>query len=148
MGGDLIAVELDESVCELFGDVGRVMRLAVPAAVDVGRQPEVGAKIDDVTDVVEQARQQRLARAVRQRGEDQVETGEIGRIERRIAQVLVSTEQTRIELPHGRARVAVGGDVHHLDLGMSRQESQQLRPGIAGSAENSRSIRHGAYNTA
>ena len=145
---DLVAVQLDEPVREPVDDLGRVVRLAVPARVHVGRQPEVGTEIDRVADVIEQAGQQRLARAVRQRAEHEVEAGEVGGGERRVPQVLVGAEQPRVQLPDGRARVAVGRDVHDLDLGVAGQEAQQLGPGIAGPAHDSRSIRHGAYNTA
>ena len=146
--GDLVAVELDEPVREPVDHLGRVVRLAVPAGVDVGRQPEVGAEIDRVADVVEQAGQQRLARAVRQETEQEVETGEVGGDERRVPEVLVGAEQPRVQLADGRAHVAVGRDVHDLDLGVAGQEAQQLGSGIAGPADDSRSIRHGAYNTA
>jgi hypothetical protein len=37
--------------------------------------------------------------------------------------------------------------VDDLDLRVTGKETQQLGPGIPGSARDSRSIRHGAYNT-
>ncbi len=87
---DLVAVQLDEPVRERVGRVGRVVWLAVPARVHVGRQPEVGAQVDRVPDVVEQTGQQRLALAVRQRAEHQVEPGQVGGVERREPEALVA----------------------------------------------------------
>ena len=95
VGGEVVAVQLDESVREPADGLGRVVRLAVPARVHVGRQPEVGAEIDDVRHVVEQAGQQRLARAVRQRAEHEVEPAQIGRVERREHRVAVRRSERR-----------------------------------------------------
>ena len=115
---ELIAIQLDQSVRERVGSAGRAVRLAVPARVHVGRQPEVGTEVDRVPDVVEQPRQQPLAHAVRQRAEHEVEAGEVGGVERRVAQPLVGREQAGIDLADRRPanECAV---VHHLDVGVA-----------------------------
>ena len=86
---ELVAVELDHAVREPADDFGRAVRLAVPARVHVGREPEVGAEIDDVGHVVEEAGQEVLARAVRQHAEHEIETAEVGDVERREHRVAV-----------------------------------------------------------
>ena len=71
---EIVAVQLDQPVREPADDLGRAVRLAVPARVHVGREPEVGAEVDHVGDVVEQTRAggpgSRRAGACRTRGRD------------------------------------------------------------------------------
>ncbi len=53
VSGEIVAVELDHPVREAGDDLGGTVHLAVPARVDLRRQPEIGAQIDDVADVVD-----------------------------------------------------------------------------------------------
>ncbi len=147
MRRDLVAVQLDEPVRERVGRFGRAMRFAVPARIHVGRQAEVGAQIDRVADVVEQAGQEHLALAVRQRAEHEVEAGQVGHFERGEPERFVRGPQARVEVGHRRARIGAPRRVDHLDLGMAGQQAQQLGPGVPGRADHSRSIRHSAYDT-
>ena len=107
MGRELVAVELDHAVREPPHCLGRRVRLAVPPAVDVGRQPEVGAEIDDVRDVVDETREQRLARAVRQRAEQQIETAQLGGVECRERSIAVGGPERRVQVRDAGPRLRV-----------------------------------------
>ena len=95
-----------------------------------GRQPEVGTEVDDVRGASEDLGDQQLRRAVRQRGEHDVETAEVGDVVGRAPKVAVRRSQRRIEIGHRRARVGVGRDVHDLDLGVAGEQPQQLGPRV------------------
>ena len=112
-------------------DLGRAVRLAVPARVHVGREPEVGAEIDDVGDVVEEAGQEVLARAVRQHAEHEVEAAEVGASSGASTASPYAGASDGIQVGEPRARVRGRGDVHDLDLGVARQQPQRLDPRIA-----------------
>ena len=73
---------------------------------------------------------QQLRRTVRQRGEHDVETAEVGDVVGRAPKVAVRRPERRIEIGHRRARVGVGRDVHDLDLGMACEQPQQFGPRV------------------
>ena len=129
---ELVAVELDHAVREPADDLGRAVRLAVPARVHVGREPEVGAEVDHVRDVVEQAREEVLARAVRQHAEHEIETAEVGDVERREHDVAVRGRRAtgrgrRAARPAFAAAVTCTTSIS----GWPGQQPQRLDPRIA-----------------
>ena len=128
----VVAVQLDHPVREATDQLGRGVRFAVPALVRVGRQPEVGAEVDDVRDAFEDLGDQQLRRAVRQRGEHEVEAAQVGDVVGREPEVAVRRDAaTDRASADRRARVRVGGDVHDLDLGCpasSRSSSAPVYP--------------------
>ena len=95
---------------------------------DVGRQPEVGAEVDDVRDAFDELRDQQLRLAVRQREEHEVEAAEVGDVDGAYREVAVGGLERRVQVADRRARVRVGGDVHDLDLGVAGEQPQQLGP--------------------
>ena len=67
--------------------------------------------------------------------------------ERRVDERRVRGGQRGEQLGHRGARVRVGGDLHHLDLGMAREQAQQLGARVPRSPDDCRSIRHAEYYT-
>jgi hypothetical protein len=63
---------------------------------------------------------------VRECDERDVDPGEIPGLEGRVVERGVGSRQRRIQVPYGCARVRVGGDVDHLDLGMGGEQPEQL----------------------
>ena len=124
--GEVLAVQLDHPVREPTDQFGRGVGFAVPALVGVGGQPEVGAEIDDVRDPFEDLRDEQLRRAVRERGEDDVEAAQVGDVVGREPEVAVRRDQRRVQRPDRRTRVRVRGDVHDLDLRVPGEQPQQL----------------------
>ena len=133
-GGDVrtthdgVGEQLGQAERELVHQVGSRVRLAVPALVHARRQPEVGAQVHDVRDAVDERGGDQLRLAVRECDEGDVDTGQIRGHVRRVLERPVRGGQRRIQVPYGCARVRVGGDVHHLDLRVSREQPEQLGP--------------------
>ena len=73
---DLVAEQLGQPVGEVGQQLGRGVRLAVPLRVERRvLQPEVGGQVDEVADLAEQLGHDRLAGAVGQAEEHEVEPG-------------------------------------------------------------------------
>ena len=67
-----------------------------------------------------------LRRAVGHREEHDVEPRHRGRIHRPVREARVRRRERRVEVGDLRPGVAVGGDVHDVDVGVRREQSQQL----------------------
>ena len=127
---ELRPVQLDEPERERVDELGGGVGLAVPLLVRTGREPEVGAEVDDVRDLRDHRRRDPLRLAVRQREEHHVEPGQVGRFERPELETPVRGSQRREELADAAARVGIGGHVHRVDLGVAGEQPQQLGPRV------------------
>ena len=135
---DLVAEQLGDAVGGLGQQLGRGVLRAVPLRVERGvLEPEVGRRVDDPLHPAPQLGHDRLAEPVRQAEEHQVEPGALvgaGRGER--------ADRGRPRPGPGyRSATAVPGlavaaGEADLELGMGREETQQLRPGEAGRTED------------
>ena len=125
---DGVAEQLGQAEGEPIEQVGSGVRLAVPLLVHARRQPEVGAQVHDVRDAVDERGGDQLRLAVRECDEGDVDTGQIRGHVRRVLERRVRGGQRRVQVAHGRARVGVGGDLHHLDLGVGGEQPEQLGP--------------------
>ena len=125
---DGVGEQLGQAERELVQQVGSRVRLAVPALVHARRQPEVGAQVHDVRDALDKSRGDPLRLAVRERDERDVDTLEVRGREGLVLECRVRGRERPIQVPYGCARVRVGGDVHHLDLRVNREQPEQLGP--------------------
>ena len=79
-----------------------------------------------MADALDERGGDQLRLAVRKCDEGDVDTGEVrGRV-RRVLERRIRGRQRRIQGADGRARVRVGGDMDHLDLGVRGEEPEQL----------------------
>ena len=84
-----------------------------------------------MTDGVDQLGHDLLGLPVRQAEEDDVEAGEVGRVERREHQVGVRGQPATGRGPsRGAPAFESAVTCDHLDLGMPREQAQQLGPGV------------------
>ena len=113
------------------------MFVAVPRGVglDVG-EAEVGREIDDL-EPRGQRRDDALRGAVGQRAEDHVDIV-VSRILERDQPGQLEPAQMGKHLGHGAARAALGGKQADRDVGMAREQADELRPRIAAGPENCR----------
>ena len=119
------------------------MRLAVPGRVERRvTQPEVGGQVDDDPDPVPQGRDDPLRLAVREGAEHEIETVEaveavrdvlVGRL---VDHSRVGGGQRRRVLPDQLTGVGMGGDRGHLDVGVARQETQELNARVPRSTDD------------
>ena len=129
-GPDLVPEQLGEPVGELGQELGGGVGLAVPLRVEVGvLEPEVGGQVDDVADLAQQIGHDRLAGAVGQPEEHEVEAGDGGRVVGVKREVGVGGGQARVEVGDGGAGLGVAGGQPHLELGVGRGEPEQLGAG-------------------
>ena len=137
----LCAVDFGQPIDRLLLQLGREVRVAVPALVRrrIGKA-EIGRQINDLgrRRALEQIRDDFLRRAVRQRAENQIEprAPPSRRRRARVSCRQVERRELRKHLGHRLAGAAVGGQQSDLHMRMAQQQPHQFRAGIAGSAEH------------
>ena len=144
---DLGAVQLGQAEREPVEQVRCGVRLAVPLFVVGARKPEVGAEVDEVADGVDE-RSARSPATGRAAGRGRPHRGRRGR--RPAAARTRATGRPRRATgtaPTRRAHVRVGGDLHHLDVGVAGEQAQQLCARVPRSPDDCSPIRHAEYYT-
>ena len=108
---------------------------AVPLGIALGRQPEVAPQVDGPNAFLDQPRRDRRAGAVRKRQEGEVGPTDHFRLHRFQLDVGVRRE-VRVDLADGLPGALPGRDHSHIGSGVVGQQAQQLRPRVAGGAED------------
>ena len=147
--GQRFAKQLRQPVDGLVEELRRLVRLAVPGRVE-GRvtQPEVGGQVDDDADAVAQGRHDPLRLPVREGAEHEIEAVEGVRAGRLVDHSRIGGGQRRRVLPHRLAGPGVSGDRGHLDVGVARQETQELNPRVARATDDAGFHRISIHNFA
>ncbi len=129
-GQDLVPIELGQPVGEVRQQPRRRVLLAVPLRVE-GRvlQTEVGGQVDDVPDLADQLGDDRLAGAVGQAQEDEIQPSEGLGLVGREDQVGVGGGQARVQLGGPDASLGVTGGQAHVEVRVLGAQPQQLRAG-------------------
>ena len=143
--GQRRAEQLRQPVDGLLEKLRRLVRLAVPGRVERGiTQPEVGRQVDDDPDPVTQGRHDPLRLAVREGAEHEIEAVEAveagssgcSRSGRLVDHSGVGGGQRRRVLPHQLTGAGMRGDRGHLDVGVARQETQELNARVPRSTDD------------
>jgi hypothetical protein len=111
------------------------MGVAVPlgVAVEIG-EAEVGRQVDDL-EVLGQAGDHLLRRAVRQAAEHHVAVVPVGLVDRGHDRQAEAGEMREHDVDR-LAGVAVGGQQRDADARMTQQQAQELAPGVAAGAQD------------
>ena len=109
------------------------MVLAVPLGVQARvLEPEVGRQVDEMADLAQQLRHDRLAGAVGQAEEHQVETVDGGGGVGRERQLGVGRPEARVQVRDRTAGLGVTGGDPDREVGVVRAQSQELGAGEPG----------------
>ena len=128
----LRAMELGQAVDGVVEQLRRGVVEAVPARI-VGRvaEPEVGPQVDDGRAPGRDVRDDPGGRAVGQGEEDGVDVGRGGGVDRETGR-----RQVRVGRGDRLVVAAASRQADDLDVGMARQEPDQLRADVAGRADD------------
>jgi hypothetical protein len=124
---DRLAVDLGNAVYEAAEQIGRLMLLLVPLLVGGGiAEPEVGAEIDEGDVAVEDLGRDPLGMAVRQSGEDEVDTIEQIRRDSLDDRFRISEGKVGMDGIEPASRGAFAAEPHRPQLGMPGAQPKQL----------------------
>ena len=126
-GADRIPVQLRNAVDEAVEQLGRLVRLAIPMLI-FGRilEPEVGAEIHERDAARDDVRGERLARAMRQGGEDEVDAVQHARLETLDPNVGIGQREMRMDVGQTLSSLTVAEQPSGAKRGMRRAQAQQL----------------------